>query len=49
MFNRNFNKYLMDNWNRKMEPGNDSLGRVSGYPAQFYVKLTNKQTFPIYL
>ena len=27
-------KSFTGNWNRIMEPGNDSFGRVLGYPAQ---------------
>ena len=34
MFRQNFEKSFMGNWNGKMEPGNDSFGRVFGYPAQ---------------
>ena len=31
MFIQNLQKSFTGNWNRKMEPGNDSFGRVSGY------------------
>ena len=31
MFSQNFQKSFTGNWNRKIEPGNDSFGRVSGY------------------
>ena len=30
MFSRNLKKYFIGN--RKIEPGNDSFGQVSGYP-----------------
>ena len=32
MFSKIFPKLFTGNWNRKMEPGNDSFGPVSGYP-----------------
>ena len=33
MFSQNFKKSFTGNWNRKMEPGSDSFGRVSVYPG----------------
>ena len=30
MSSQNFQKSFVGNWNRKVEPGNDSFGRVSG-------------------
>ena len=37
MFSRNFKKSFIGNWNRTMEPGDDSFGRVSGYQAQYCI------------
>ena len=41
MFSNIFQKSLMGNWNRKMEPGNDSFGRVSGYPGPLLFSIIN--------
>ena len=40
MFSRNFKKLFTDNWNLKMEPGNDRFQasiRVSGYPGTRHI------------